>query len=198
MTAIRPAAARDIPAVARLFGEAFVDDAMLRWPFPPDAGVEEITALFAIVLDVYYPLGVVWVMDDLSGAAVWLPPDQAEHFLELERPTRDLIRQLTDDGGARYDVFWDWLGAHVPDEPCWFLDIVAVDAGARGQGHGRRLIDHGLARAHGDGLPAFLETSVIGNVALYERFGFHVVDAPAAPEGGPTVSFMRADPPSRA
>jgi len=195
---IRPATEADLPSVARLFGAAFVEDAMLRWPLPADATVEDVTMNFAIVLDAYSSLDAIWVTSDLAGAAVWLPPAAAERFLEIEVPTRDLIRPLTDDGGARYDVFWDWLGGHLPEEPCWFLDILAVEAAARGKGYGRRLIEHGLSRAHGEGLPAFLETSRPENVPLYERFGFHVVDAPAAPQGGPTIWFMQADPPSRA
>jgi len=197
MSSIRPATEADLPAVARLFGEAFADDAMLRWPFPANTTIESLTQLFSILLDVYWPLDVVTVIDDVA-AAIWLPPAQAERFAEIEASTRDLIRPLTDDGGARYDVFWDWLADHVPEEPCWFLDIVAVDERARGQGHARRLIEHGLARAHGQGQPAFLETSVSGNVPLYAHLGFRVIEQAEAPDGGPTMWFMQADPPSRA
>ncbi len=194
MTEIRRATAAELSAVARMFGDAFSDDQMLRWPFPADCSVEDLEHLFAILLDVYWPLDAVWVTDDLAGAAVWLPPGEAERFLEIEGPTRDLIRPLTDDDGARYDRFWDWLGGHVPDEPCWFLDILAVDANARGRGLGRQLIEHGLARARADGSPAFLETSVEDNLALYERFGFRVIQQLDSPDGGPTIWFMRADP----
>jgi GNAT superfamily N-acetyltransferase len=194
MNSIRPATEADLPTIARLFGEAFVDDPMLRWPFPPNATVESITQLFTILLDVYWPLDVITIINDVA-AAVWLPPAQAERFVEIEVPTRDLIRPLTDDDGARYDVFWDWLGGHLPDEPCWFLDIVAVAERARGQGHARRLIEHGLSRAHGHGQPAFLETSVSGNVPMYEHLGFRVIEQAAAPDGGPMLWFMRADPP---
>jgi GNAT superfamily N-acetyltransferase len=197
MTEIRLATRADLPSVARLFGRAFIDDAMLRWPLPPEATVEDLTELFAILLDVYWPLDAISVIGG-EAAAVWLPPDESARFAEIEGPTRESIRPLTDDGGARYDAFWDWLGEHVPDEPCWFLDILAVDAGARGRGLGGRLIEHGLVRAHADGLPAFLETSVFANVALYERFGFHVIDELVAPGGGPTIWFLRSDPTSRA
>ena len=197
MTEIRLATRADLPKVARLFGRAFMDDAMLRWPFPPEATVEDLTELFTILLDVYWPLDAISVIGD-QAAAVWLPPDEAARFAEIEGPTRELIRPLTDDGGARYDVFWDWLAEHLPEEPCWFLDILAVDGDAHGHGLGGRLIKHGLARAHAEGLPAFLETSVRDNVTLYERFGFRVIDELAAPAGGPTIWFLRSDPTSRA
>jgi len=195
MTEIRLATADDLPVVARLFGKAFADDAMVRWPFPADAGSEDLTTLFSILLDVYWPLDAIWVIGDVSGAAVWVPPAHAQRFSEIEAPTRDLIRPLTEDNGARYDVFWDWLGGLVPDEPCWFLDILAVASGARGRGLAGRLIAHGLAKARAEGVPCFLETSVASNVGLYERFGFQVVKHLAAPMGGPTIWFMRADPP---
>lgn len=197
MSEIRLATRADLPSVARLFGAAFADDAMLRWPLPPGATAEDLATLFAILLDVYWPLDTISVIGD-DAAAVWLPPAEAARFAEIEGPTRELIRPLTDDEGARYDAFWDWLGDHVPDEPCWFLDILAVEASARGRGLGGRLIEHGLVRAQADELPAFLETGVRDNVALYERFGFRVIDELAAPGGGPTIWFLRADPVSRA
>jgi len=197
MTDIRLASRADLPWVAGLFGRAFIDDAMLRWPFPPEATVEDLTELFVILLDVYWPLDAISVIGN-EAAAVWLPPAEAARFVEIEGPTRELIRPLTDDGGARYDAFWDWLAEHLPDEPCWFLDILAVDVDARGRGLGGRLIEQGLVRAHAEGLPTFLETSVRDNVALYERFGFRVIDELAAPGGGPTIWFLRSDPTSRA
>jgi len=192
---VRLATAAELPAVARLFGEAFVEDPMLRWPYPSDASAADFADLFAILLEAYRPLNVTWVPDDLSGGTVALPPAEAGRFLAIEGPTRDLIRPLTDDAGARYDMFWDWLGDHVPDEPCWFLDIVAVDARARGRGVGRRLIRNTLIPAHTEGLPVFLETANPANLPIYEHLGFRLVERADAPGGGPTIWFMRADPP---
>ena len=193
MTEIHLATQADLPSVARLFGRAFIDDAMLRWPLPPDATVDDLTELFAILLDVYWPLDAISVIGD-QAAAVWLAPDEAARFAQIEGPTRQLIRPLTDDGGARYDLFWDWLGEHVPDEPCWFLDILAVREAARGRGLGSALVRHGLQRAHAAGLPAFLETAKPANVPMYEHLGFRVVEESDAPDGGPTIWFLRADP----
>ena len=62
MTEIRLATRADLPSVAGLFGRAFIDDAMLRWPLPPDATVEDLTELFAILLDVYWPLDAISVI----------------------------------------------------------------------------------------------------------------------------------------
>jgi GNAT superfamily N-acetyltransferase len=187
----------ELDKVAELFASAFKDDPIIRWPFPddapPDADVELFTTL---VRDAYGPLDVTWVLGAPDAAAVWLPPAEAARFLEIERPSRARITPLTDDRGRRYDAFWEWMGAHVPDEPCWFLEIVAVDKGRRGAGLASTLIRHGLARAAAAGQPAFLETSIPRNVAVYEHLGFRVAERGEAPNGGPTIWFMRAEPPS--
>ena len=69
MTEIRLATRADLPSVARLFGRAFIDDAMLRWPFPPETTAEDLTELFAILLDVYWPLEAISVIGSEAAAA---------------------------------------------------------------------------------------------------------------------------------
>lgn len=64
-------------------------------------------------------------------------------------------------------------------------------AGRAGRGLGRALVRHGLARARADGCPAFLETGTPRNVPFYESFGFRVVGAHQAPDGGPVIWFMQ-------
>jgi GNAT superfamily N-acetyltransferase len=194
----RPAAPADLDDVVQLFAEAFAADPMITWPMPPGAPLTDVVSLFAIIIrDAYGPTGTVWVVGEtgVDGAAVWLPPDQVKRFDELEASTRPRIAPLTDDGGARYATFWDWLGGHLPDEPCWFLDILAVRQDARGRGLASALIRHGVGRAHAAGLPAFLETGNPRNVPLYEHLGFRLVERTDAPDGGPTIWFLRADPP---
>jgi GNAT superfamily N-acetyltransferase len=56
--------------------------------------------------------------------------------------------------GEAASRFWDWLGGHIPSEPVWVLDVAGVDPAVQGQGLGRRLIWHGLARASAEGPPA--------------------------------------------
>ncbi len=144
----RLARGSELDTVARLFASAFKEDPIIRWPFPDDATADADVELFTtLVRDAYGPLDVTWVLGAPDAAAVWLPPAQAARFLEIERPTRAMIEPLTGDGGRRYDAFWEWMGAHVPDEPCWFLEIVAVDERHRRAGLASTLIRHGLARA---------------------------------------------------
>lgn len=180
----------DAPGLAVTFAAAFTDDAMIRWPMP-DATPAMLRELFRVWLTPYAEFGVLWKTPGCDAGAAWLPPEVAGRFAEIEQTTRAAINPLTGDGGARYAAFWDWLGAHVPGEPCWFLDMVAVAPAAQGQGLGRTLVMHGLELARADGCPAFLETGTSRNVAFYESLGFQVVGEQRAPVGGPMIWFMQ-------
>jgi GNAT superfamily N-acetyltransferase len=180
----------DVPSLAVTFAAAMSDDVMIRWPMP-DATPAMQRELFRVILTPYAELGILWKIHGCGAGAAWLPPAVAERFAEIDRATWAAINPLTSDGGARYAAFWDWLGAHVPAEPCWFLDVVAVAPAAQGQGLGRTLVRHGLERARADGCPAFLETGNPRNVPFYESLGFQTVDEKRAPDGGPTIWFMQ-------
>ena len=180
----------DLPGLAVTFAAAFADDVMIRWPMP-EATPAMFQELWRVILQPYVESGVLWKTAGSEGGAAWLPPRVAERFDEIEKSARAAINPLTDDGGARYAVFWDWLGAHLPAEPCWFLDAVAVAPAAQGRGLGRALVRHGLELARADGCPAFLETGTARNVPFYESFGFQVVGQQPAPDGGPMIWFMQ-------
>jgi GNAT superfamily N-acetyltransferase len=167
------------------------DDPMIRWPLPVDVSVESVIAMTKPVVSTYVEVGSAWMIEDGLAVASWIAPDAAARYAELEQPTRAAIAPFTDDDGARYAQFWDWLAGHLPNEPCWFLDLVAVHGSARGRGLGGQLIEHGLALASNDGVPAFLETSQPGNIPFYERYGFRVIGEEQAPDDGPTIWFMR-------
>jgi GNAT superfamily N-acetyltransferase len=180
----------DVPSLVVTCADAFDDDAMIRWPMP-EATPEILQELFRVILEPYVEFGVLWKIGCCDGGAAWLPPGVAGRFDEIEQAARAAINPLTDDGGVRYATFWDWLGAHLPSEPCWFLDLVAVAPAAQGRGLGRRLVMHGLDLARADGCPAFPQTSTPRNVPFYQSFGFQIVDEQPVPDGGPMIWFMQ-------
>jgi GNAT superfamily N-acetyltransferase len=180
----------DVPSLAVTFAAAFSDDAMIRWPIP-DATPAVLRELFRVILTPCAELGILWKIRGCDAGATWLPPEVAERFAEIDKATWAAINPLTGDGGARYATFWGWLGAHVPAEPCWLLDAVAVAPAAQGRGLGRILVMHGVERARADGCPAFLETGNPRNVPFYESLGFQIVREQRAPDGGPVIWFMQ-------
>jgi GNAT superfamily N-acetyltransferase len=190
---VTAAADDDVPAIAAMLARAFADDPMVMWPLGAGDPSRPVTN-FLELNRVFVRLGIVWKVGDVDGAAVWVPPDRLEGYLEAEIETRPPIVALTDDGGRRYHALWDWIGSMIPDDDLWFLDQVGVDPAKQGSGIGSALVRFGLGRARSDGRGAFLETAIGRNVPYYEEFGFRVAAHGDAPLGGPHVWFMRADP----
>jgi ribosomal protein S18 acetylase RimI-like enzyme len=181
--------------LVEVLARSFADDPIIRWPFPTDGNHEEqCRELFRILDEPFAETGWLWEAGDAAGVALWIPPDGGARFLEIELETRDAIDAMTEDDGIRYRAFWAWIEDHLPSDPHWFLDHLAVAPEHRGEGLGRALVDLGLGFARRDGVPAFLETARPGNVGYYERLGFRVVAEEHAPGGGPRLWFMRFDP----
>ena len=191
---IKPATFERVPDLARLLGQAFEDDPMFLWPLGSHASVERITGFFRAFDERLSPLGWLWEAGDGVGVAGWIPPGSDTEMMEIDRDLRPGIAAQTDDGGERYEAMWEWIASNFPGEPFWYLDHIAVDAEHRGGGVGTALIEHGLALADRDGVPAFLETGRPGNVTYYERRGFRATSDANVPGGGPHIWFMRYDP----
>jgi GNAT superfamily N-acetyltransferase len=192
---ITPAEPDRLPVLCSLLGRAFVVEPMMRWSLGTHG---DVAARFVRQFELFnQPLaarGMVWEAGDALGAAVWIPAGAGNAYADALDASRGQVHELTADGGRRYDEFWGWIEAKIPDEPLWHLDAVGVDPPARGSGVGAALIEHGLSLARADGAPAFLETGQARNVPYYERFGFAVTSAEEAPGGGPRIWFMRRAP----
>jgi len=166
----------------------------MRWPLGDHGNIEErFSRCFEYFLENLIQLGMVWEAGRAMGAAVWIPRDEADAWREAQL-SQPRIHALTEDGGRRYDAFWEWVESKLPDEPLWHLDSVAVEPKAQGSGIGSALIEFGLDLARADQAGVFLETGTPRNVPLYEWFGFRVIEDADAPGGGPHMWFMRWDP----
>jgi GNAT superfamily N-acetyltransferase len=62
-----------------------------------------------------------------------------------------------------------------PEQPHWFLPLIAVDPFVRGNGIGSVLMAYGLAACDRGGVPVYLDSTHPRNIPLYERFGFKLV-----------------------
>ena len=149
-----------VATLVDVLARSFADDPIVRWPFPTDGSVvEQCRELFRILDERFAHTGWLWEADDGAGVAMWVPPGAAQRFVEIELETRDPIDAMTGDEGVRYRGFWDWIEAHLPPEPHWFLDHLAVAPERRGEGLGVALVELGTGFARRDGVPAFLETA---------------------------------------
>lgn len=191
---IRPATFERVPDLAQLLGRAFADDPMFLWPLGSDVTAGQIEWFFQSFDEHLAERGWLWEAGAGVGVAAWIPPGADDVMMDIDRELRPAVVRGTDDGGTRYVSMWEWIADNFLDEPFWYLDHIGVDADHRSGGVGTALIQHGLALAKRDGVPAFLETGRPGNVAYYERRGFRTVTDADAPGGGPHIWFMRYDP----
>lgn len=189
--AIEPAGRNRIETLASTYARAFLDDPIVRWPLPDAPDVQErVRTVFASIYLGIADDGVIWEAGAADGFAVWIPAGAAEDMFESDAAVQRSLAPLTDDGGERYRMLWDWIEARVPDD-VWYLDAIGVEPSRQGIGVGGALIRHGLEAAAKAGVDAFLETGVARNVPYYERFGFQVIEEGEPTSDGPHIWFMR-------
>jgi GNAT superfamily N-acetyltransferase len=133
---------------------------MMRWSLGAHGDVEErFVRCFEYFLEGVIPAGTVWEAGRALGATAWIAPGEMDVWRDAQM-TETRMRQLTEDGGLRYDAFWAWVDSRAPEEPLWFLDSVGVAGQARGRGIGGALIRFGLERARADDVDAFWRPAI--------------------------------------
>lgn len=189
MRAITPA---DVRTVANVITDAFATDPFWHWLFP-DVDQSAIVSSWIRQLRIFYlPKGHSYVSDDLTGAALWSPPGNWQM-----RPLQQLrlapsyvrllgLRRLSDANRG----FAAIERGH-PDEPHWYLSVLAVSPSRQRSGIGRSLVEPMLERAERDGVVTSLETFRQENVPYYERFGFVVSYEETIPNGPHMWAMVR-------
>jgi ribosomal protein S18 acetylase RimI-like enzyme len=106
-----------------------------------------------------------------------LPPERRPAPADLDQQFERFIVQIGEGAAERLDAFEGLVDRHRPAAPYFFLNVIGVLPEAQGQGHARALLDvvHAQCAAHPTATGVYLDTEVLGNVALYERFGYRIV-----------------------
>lgn len=194
---VRRATAEDAPRLARTLERAFHEDPVVAW-FLPDRRRRERGGrrMFEQVFlrRICLPEGETYTTDDLTGAALWLPPERwrtdALHTLRLlpymaAAWGRYLPRALR---GLAY------TDRKHPDEPHYYLLILGVEPERQGRGIGTALMRPVLERCDREGRPAYLEATAPRNRELYRRHGFTVIERCRMPGDGPSFWRMWREP----
>jgi ribosomal protein S18 acetylase RimI-like enzyme len=197
-TEVRRATAADVDQVADILADAFHDDPVFRWLLPPAARRRdrrlrhffELTAQSYLRTDRH-----VYLTNAGQAAAVWSPPgawapttsESLRHILPMARVFgTGLVR------ASRLET--QMLRSHPRDIPHWYLYCIGTVSSVQGRGIGSRMLRTVLDEADTFGTPAYLESSNIRNVPLYERHGFHVLEEFKAAGTGPTMWRMWREP----
>jgi ribosomal protein S18 acetylase RimI-like enzyme len=193
---VRPATERDVAALADLCTRAFDDDPVANFMFRgPVRRRKGLRAFFTTQLRrQYLHLGQVRTTEELTGVAIWGPPDRPRHPIRellLLAPAAPYLAGAHVVGALR--LLFE-IDARHPKEPHWYLATLATEPARQGTGVGSALLDHTLAAADEEGAPAYLESSKEKNVPLYARFGFEVVEEFRSPTGAPPIWRMWREP----
>ena len=192
---IRDAAPDDLDTIVDTLSDSFENDPIFDWVFPlrklrPD--------FFRLVTkDVYIPRGIMHMEDSGRAAALWLPPQE-----RFEIPPRmallNLGFQLLLNQGPR--ILWRIhqqhavFARHMPKDPHYYLQFIGCRQRDQGRGIGAALLKQGTRICDEQGMPAYLESSNILNVPLYQRHGFEVIAEEAVAKKGPKAWFMWREP----
>jgi ribosomal protein S18 acetylase RimI-like enzyme len=171
---------------------AFSNDPVARWAWPDPQQYLSAFGKFALAFGgKAMAHGSAYLIDDASGAALWLPPGVAPDENRLLEVIRQTVRPR-----EQADVLslMEQMDAHHPREPHWHLPMIGVDPSRQGQGRGSALLRHALERCDRESALAYLESSSPANIPLYERFGFELIgtiQSGSSPQLWPMVRVPR-------
>ena len=194
MEQVRTATPEDLAIIVDTAARSLDAEAMLRWSFGEERFEERIRRHFTHYDGENARRGWIRMAADGAGIAVWIPPDAREEHEAIGPAPPGGEAEILGDNAERHAAFWGWVGEHEPPEPLLYLSHIGVVPERQGEGLGSALMRDGLAPRDHHGVPTWLETSRVDNVAYYERFGFRTVVDEDAPDGGPHIWFMRRDP----
>lgn len=173
--AVRSASRGEENAISAVIVLAFATDPMARW------SLKDAQTYLAVMPELIRAFGAAAydsdsadVTEDFGGAALWLPPGAEPDMERLDH----LVRTNADPAILpEVDVIFEAMARYHPEEPHWYLPLIAADPLRQGEGIGGALMGHALARCDRDGVAAYLESSNPRNIPLYQRHGFEVLGA---------------------
>jgi GNAT superfamily N-acetyltransferase len=190
----RQAGEGDLVALAQLLAAAFATDPVMDYIARPGARrAEGLRQFFYWLLKVRaLPFGEVWMSNDASACAVWLPPNVPASpggTWEQLKLIPMFIRLCGFPRLGRGSAMADAMEKNHPHDPHYYLAFVAVAPRLQGNGLGGAILEATLKRADARKAPAYLENSNPKNTRLYERCGF-AVRKNIAPAGAPPLLAM--------
>lgn len=192
----RRATRDDAAQLAKLFAATFASDPVMHWIARPGSQRQNgLERFFEWVLSVRaIPFGEVWMVDDCSVCAAWLPPDAPASpggLLEQLRLFPMFVQLCGVSRLLRGQTMADAMEKNHPRERHYYLSFIAVAPQFQGMGLGSAIMEATLRRADASGVPAYLENSNPKNTRLYERCGFAARKNIAPKAAPPLVAMWR-------
>ncbi len=189
---IRLAREDDLAVVCRTAMRAFTDDPVMRWLIPDDDDYETVyPALFAGMFRRWTKDGTLWVTDEVVAFGGWERPGRPEVEVgeDLDYLPGEKVEH-PEDRFERFVAIRGILAEMAPTEEHWYLNLLGTHPDWQRQGLGRTLMAEGFALADEAGVPCYLETETLENVAYYRHHGFEVSREWDVPLDGPHMWGM--------
>ncbi|WP_370142685.1 GNAT family N-acetyltransferase [Bradyrhizobium yuanmingense] len=151
----------------------FAADPLMRWSWPdPRQYLRSMPQFIDACAGRAFAHGTAYVVGEVLGAALWLPPDVQQDEEALDGIMAQSLRpEITEDMAHLRRR----MAEHHPREPHWYLPLIAVDPNWVGKGVGALLMRYALEQCDEQGMAAYLESSNPENIPFYQRYGFKVV-----------------------
>lgn len=194
---IRKASYADTNRLAVSLARAFDDDPVINWLARKDnKRVQGIESLFrTCITDLCLRHEKVFVTKDLSGGALWYPPDTSEISFPRQLALANKMIPFTGwTGLLRLALSQEKAHKKRPREKFYYLQFIGVDPEHRGRGTGAALINPIMEICDKEKCGAYLESSKETNIGFYRRFGFEVIEKITLGKGAPSIWSMWRSP----
>ncbi len=174
----RVAQPSDVDAITETITLAFRDDPIWSVALArPDGSIELARRFWQLFVEGAVGYSTVFMADDASTVAVWLPPGAKDLTDAQEAELDELIAANLEPAKVQaYNDLWArFEAAHPRTTPHMYLSLLATHPDFRGRGIGQHLLAQNLAAFDAQGLPAYLESTNPANDHRYERAGFRPV-----------------------
>lgn len=193
--ATRPAERGDVPEAARMLARAFVDDPAFIYQLPHGPSREQrLERYFRTLLRrEALPLGateVALVEDRIVGATIWKPPGAWQPPVTVQIAALPGYITCFQARSLRALHTESVMFKEHPRDDHWYLHVIGTEPALQGKGVGAILLRSRLEQCDREGLPAYLESSKLSNVPLYEHFGFEVTGVLEMPAAAPPITKM--------
>ena len=186
---IRKAGHNDLDTLINVLVRAYDQDPIVDWLVLKDEKRSQRMATFFEILVNHCGMKYdhAFTTEDLSGIAVWYPPEPRDcwkhSFLEDVILLRKWIRVCGIRGMPSGMAVDKLVKKHHLKSPHYYLSPLGVDPVHQGRGIGSHLLQHGLRMCNEKGVPAYLETGTEENIRFYMKHDFKVIEEFFFPRG---------------
>lgn len=162
--------------VVEILARSFDTNQSVNYIVQQDAGrPARIRALMAYSFDMCYRFGDAFLSDDRKACALVLYPDKKRTtfqsvLLDIRLITRCIGLRNIKKALAREAA----IKKLQPKEAMCYLWFIGVAPEQQGKGAGSRLLADIIEHSNSMSRPVYLETSALGNLPWYRKFGFEV------------------------